>query len=91
MLAKNIKKAICLFDLIFYVPVNNCSDMSGRFPLLIAYIVYFRSVVTPVFIIKQLIHLSADLTIGSFGNFSRFCVIKISKTSKFSRFCMFLQ
>ena len=37
------------------------------------------------------IQLSADLTKGSFGHFSSFCVIKISKTSKFSRFCMFLQ
>ena len=36
-------------------------------------------------------HMSADLTKGSFGHFSSFCVIKISNTSKISRFCMFLQ
>ena len=35
--------------------------------------------------------MSVDLTKGSFGHLSRFCVMKISKTSKFSRFCMFLQ
>ena len=38
----------------------------------------------------QILYMSADLTKGSFGHFSSFCVIKISKTSKFSRFCMFL-
>ena len=42
------------------------------------------------YICEQL-YMSVDLTKGSFGQFSRFCVIKISKTSKFSRFCMFLQ
>ena len=36
-------------------------------------------------------HMSADLTKGSFGHCSSFCVIKISKKSKFSRFCKFLQ
>ena len=37
------------------------------------------------------IQMSVDLTKGSFGHLSSFCVIKISKTSKFSRFSMFLQ
>ena len=37
------------------------------------------------------IHLSADLTKGSFGHFSSFYVIIILKTSKISIFCMFLQ
>ena len=38
-----------------------------------------------------ILNLSADMTKGSFGHFSSFCVIKISKTSKISRFFMFLQ
>ena len=38
-----------------------------------------------------LLHISADLTKGSFGHFSSFYVILISETSKISIFCMFLQ
>ena len=37
------------------------------------------------------IHLSADLTKGSFGHFNSFYAIKTLKTSKISIFCMFLQ
>ena len=37
------------------------------------------------------LHMSADLTKGSFGHFSSFYVIKILKTSKISIYCMFLQ
>ena len=37
------------------------------------------------------LHMSADLTKGSFGHFSSFNVIKILRRSKISIFCTFLE
>ena len=44
-----------------------------------------------LYVIMYYVYMSANLTKGSFGHFSSFCVIEISKTSKIARFCMLLQ